>query len=219
MRARAAASAAPLAIGLLIGIGACSAHIDDTGGPTLTVSAPTSTGGPSGSASVELSGSPGPAGSPIAGGCGGILPVSAIDQVIGTQLRGSTSFIVGEPDPSIDRISYLNCQYAIPDPVAGQPPPTAQIEVGLSAYGSSASAQARVQGTIEAYREQGSTSTPVAVGQLSGTELLGGGDPTLVVASGNKTVAVTVAAALVTDASRDAILSGLAQRALTGLGG
>jgi hypothetical protein len=54
---------------------------------------------------------------------------------------------------------------------------------------------------------------------LTGVELLGSGDPTLVVASGNKTVAVTVIAALVPDATRNAILSGIAQRALTGAGG
>lgn len=214
MRARVAASAATLAIGLILGLGACSSN-SDGGASGTQAPKPSDTG----SATGGLTASPTPTASPISGECGSVLPVSAVDQVMGQQVPGTTSFIVGTPEPDIDRISYLNCQYGIPAPVEGQPAPTAQIEVGISAYGSAASAQSRVQGTIDAYREQGATAKQVPVGQLTGTILVGSGDPTLVVASGNRTVAVTVAAALATDAARDAMLSGLAQRALTGAGG
>lgn len=218
MHARAAASAATLAMGLLIGLAACSSNSDGDGGSKATDSGSASASD-TGTATGGLTASPSPTGSPISGECGSVLPVSAVDQIMGQQVPGTTSFIVGIPDPDIDRISYLNCRYGIPAPVAGQPEPTAQIEVGISAYGSAASAQSRVQGTIDAYRQQGATASQVPVGQQTGTILVGSGDPTLVVSSGNKTVAVTVAAALATDATRNAMLSGLAQRALTGLGG
>lgn len=206
-------------MGLLIGLAACSSNSDGDKNSTPADSASPSGSAASSSASGSLTASPSPTASPISGECGSILPVSAVDQVLGSQLPGTTSFIVGTAEPDIDRISYLNCRYGIPAPVEGQPEPAPQIEVGVSAYGSPASAQSRVQGTVDAYRGEGATAKQVPVGQLTGTELVGYGDPTLVVASGNKTVAVTVAAALVTDTTRDAILSGLAQRALTGAGG
>jgi hypothetical protein len=181
------------------------------------VAAGTATASPSGSQS--LSASPTPSESPIAGECGSVLPISALEQVMGVPVIGKTSYIVGTPEPDIDRISYLNCRYGLADPVAGQPDPVAQVEVGVSAYGSPASAAARVQGTVEAYRGQGATQSTVPVGTASGTVLIGSGEPTLVVASGNKTVAVTVIAALLPAAKRDAILAGIAGRTLTGAGG
>jgi hypothetical protein len=224
MRAREALIVAALGLGLTLGAAACTSNSDDSPkSDAPSGSAPASSG------SGGLSASPTPSGSPLSGDCGSIMPVSAVNQVMGGQVTGDTSFIIGEPDTSIDRISYLNCRYGLPatpapagsGPAASAsgPAPTPQVEIGISAYGSAASAQSRVQGTIEAYLQTGATQKNVPVGALTGVELVGSGDPTIVVASGNKTVAVTVVAALVPDATRDAILSGLAQRALTGAGG
>ncbi|MCU1688744.1 MAG: hypothetical protein JWN20_672 [Jatrophihabitantaceae bacterium] len=206
----------------LLALAACTDNTDNTGneGNKGSSSASTdSTNGTSRSASPSLSASPTPSASPISGECGSVLPISALEQVMGIPVIGKTNFIVGTPEPDIDRISYLNCRYGLADAVAGQPEPVAQVEVGVSAYGSPGSASARVQGTVEAYRGQGATQSTVAVGAASGTLLIGSGEPTLVLAAGNKTVAVTVLSALLPADKRDAILSGIAQRALTGAGG
>lgn len=202
----------------VLALAACTDNTGSEGGGTSSASAD-GTDGSTASSSPSLSASPTPSASPISGECGSVLPISALEQVMGIPVIGKTTFIVGTPEPDIDRISYLNCRYGLADPVAGQPEPVPQVEVGVSAYGSPASASQRVQGTVEAYRGQGATQSTVPVGAVSGTVLVGSGEPTLVVASGNKTVAVTVIAALLPADKRDAILSGIAQRALTGAGG
>ncbi len=214
-------------MGLLAAVLALAACTDNTGDePGASGSAgPDSSGAgtaatsPGASGSSSLSASPSPSASPIAGECASVLPISALEQAMGFPVIGRTEFIVGTAEPSIDRISYLNCRYGLADPVEGQPAPVPQVEVGISAYGSPASAADRVQGTIDAYRGAGATQSPVPVGALTGTVLIGSGEPTLVVASGNRTVAVTVVAALLPAERRDAILAAVAQRALTGAGG
>ena len=232
--------AAVIGIGVLVGASACSGSSGGGGNPSDSIAgsgASASSGGSGSSGSGSLRASPSPTASPITGDCGSVLPVSAVNEVVGSQVTGDTSFIIGTPEPSIDRISYLNCRYGIPPqsnapggsapatgaaaptPSGGASEPEAQVEVGISAYGSDASAQSRVKGTVEAYLQTGATQKNVPVGSLAGIELVGSGSPTLVLASGNRTVAVTVVPSLVPDATRDAILSGLAQRALTGVGG
>lgn len=209
-------------LGILAAVLALASCTDNAANEADKGSASPSAGtssGPTDTRSPSLSASPTPSASPIAGECGSVLPISALEQVMGVPVIGKTSYIVGTPEPDIDRISYLNCRYGLADPVAGQPDPVAQVEVGVSAYGSPASAAQRVQGTVEAYRGQGATQSSVAVGAVSGTVLIGSGEPTLVVASGNKTVAVTVISALLPPDKRDAILAGIAQRTLTGAGG
>lgn len=202
----------------MLALAACTDNTDNEGDGGSSSASTDSTDGTSASTSPGLSASPTPSASPITGECGSVLPISALEQVMGIPVIGKTNFIVGTPEPDIDRISYLNCRYGLADAVAGQPDPVAQVEVGVSAYGSPASAAQRVQGTVEAYRGQGATQSVVPVGPASGTILIGSGEPTLVVASGNKTVAVTVIAALLPADKRDAILAGIAQRALTGAG-
>lgn len=207
-------------LGLLaaaLALGACSDNTDDEPGSDDSSSAGSSA--PAHTSPSTLSASPTPSAMPIAGECPSVLPISALEQVMGVPVIGKTEFVVGVPEPSIDRISYLNCRYGLGDKVEGAPDPVPQVEVGVSAYGSPASAAARVQGTIEAYRGQGATQSSVPVGGESGTVLIGSGEPTLVVASGNKTVAVTVISALLPAGKRDAILAGIAQRALIGAGG
>lgn len=209
-------------LGILAAVLALAACTNNSGNEAANGSSAASsdpTDGSTASRSPSLTASPTPAAAPIVGECGSVLPISALEQVMGVPVIGMTAFIVGTPEPDIDRISYLNCRYGLADPVAGQPDPVAQVEVGVSAYGSPASAAQRVQGTVEAYRGQGAAQSTVAVGTASGTVLIGSGEPTLVVASGNKTVAVTVLAALLPADKRDAILAGIAQRTLTGAGG
>lgn len=203
----------------VLALAACTNNSASEAGKDSSSASIGATAGATGSATPSLSASPTPSASPIAGECGSVLPISALEQVMGVPVIGKTSYIVGTPEPDIDRISYLNCRYGLADPVAGQPDPVAQVEVGVSAYGSPSSAAQRVQGTVEAYRGQGATQSSVPVGTVSGTVLIGSGEPTLVVASGNKTVAVTVVSALLPADKRDAILAGIAQRALTGAGG
>ena len=132
----------------------------------------------------------------LGGRCDSLLPVSAIDDALGRPVIGKTSDILGIAEPNIGRLTYLNCRYGIGTAVKGKPAPAAQVEIGISLYDSVAQAARRVDGTVQDYRSHGAGQQPAAVGELPATILLGYGAPTIVVAAGPRTVAVSLDAKL-----------------------
>ena len=146
-----------------------------------------------------------------------MLSPTTVDMIVGQPVIGRSSFVIGAPDPTINRISYINCRFGITAAV-GQPEDP-QVEVGVSAYASVASAAARVTGTVDGCRGSGGASASVAVQTgVTGTVLTGCGTTTLVAANGNRTVAVSVLEPLL-GAKRDAVLTGLAAKAFNATGG
>src|SRR4051812_15540564 len=89
----------------VLALAACTDNTGDEGGDGASSASTDSTGTAAGSASPSLSASPAPTASPIAGECGSVLPISALEQVMGVPVIGKTSFIVGTPETDIDRIS------------------------------------------------------------------------------------------------------------------
>jgi len=133
----------------------------------------------------------------LGGRCEDLLPVSAVDEALGRPVVGRTAFILGVPEPNIGRLARLNCQYGIPVAVKGKPAPTAQLEIGISLYNSAAQATKRAELTVEDYLSHGASQVATTAGQYPATVLTGYGNPTLVVAAGPRTVAVTGATAAV----------------------
>jgi hypothetical protein len=137
----------------------------------------------------------------ISGTCDTLLPDSAVFAAIGVpSLTGSDAFVVGKPEPSISRIAYLNCRYGVTGKGATATP---AIEIGISLYATEAKASDRVSATVDDYTAHGAAASDVTVGGTAATMLTGGiGDdyavPLLVVASGQRTVAVSVARAVAT---------------------
>lgn len=159
-----------------------------------TSSASTTGGATSTSASSSASASPTPTRTGPArfgGTCADLLPVTSVDEALGRPVVGKTAFIVGVAEPAIGRLARLNCRYGIPAAVKGKPAPTPKIEIGVSLYNATARAASRVQATVEDYLSHGARSAQVTVDQYPGTVLTGYGDPTIVVAAGPRTVAVT----------------------------
>jgi hypothetical protein len=189
--------------------------------------APKASGGGSSSAGTSTSAraSSSPASSPasptatakvepsLGGRCEELLPVSVVNIALRRVIVGRTSFILGVAEPQIGRLAYLNCRYGLSVPVKGKPAPVPQVEIGLSLYSSPAQASRRLQATIENYLAHGAADKGVRVGQVSGTVLTGYGLPTLVAATGPRTVAVTVSPKLVARGST-AELASLAKAAL-----
>jgi hypothetical protein len=126
---------------------------------------------------------------------------------------GRTAFVLGVADPGIGRLTYLNCRYGLSAAVKGKPAPVPLVEIGISLYNSPAQAARRVQGTVEDYQSHGALNRAVRVGQVQGTVLTGYGLPTLVVASGPRTAAVTVSPKLLS-AGSTAELASLAKAVL-----
>jgi hypothetical protein len=111
---------------------------------------------------------------------------------LGHPIKGKTAFVVGLPDAATGRLSYLDCRYAIKRGTAG-------IEIGVNLYRSPAKAAARVEPTVADFVEHGATDASATVAGMPAHMLSGGtGDgygPSVVLADGQRTIVITVAAA------------------------
>jgi len=159
----------------------------------------------------------------LAGTCDTLLPMSAVENAIGRLPPGKTAFVVGVPEKDIGRLAYLNCRYSMPARSAGAPV-TAGIEIGISLYGSASQAQHRLAGTITDYVGHGATRSSLTIAGHDAALLLGattpGYDiPLLVVASGQRSVAVSIMSTIAPGASRRRVMSELAAVALARTGG
>lgn len=153
-------------------------------------------------------------GAPSLGGrCEDLLSIGTVNIALRRIVPGQTAFVLGVAEPDIGRLTYLNCRYGLAAPVKGKPAPMPLVEIGISLYQSSAQASRRIQATIEYYRAHGAGDRPVRVGSTPGTMLSGFGMPTVVVAAGPRTVAVSVSPKLLTPRST-AELAALAKAAL-----
>ena len=204
---------------LLLG-GCTQAQNPGTGDSTASGSASAST---SATSSSPASSSPAPTATakaePSLGGrCEDLLPVGTVNVALRRTVIGRTAFVLGVAEPDIGRLTYLNCRYGLSAPVKGKPAPAPQVEIGISLYDSAGQAARRVQATVENYRINGAGDRPARVGSLQGVMLSGYGLPTLVVAAGPRTVAVTVTPKLLTPGST-AELASLAKAVLDATAG
>lgn len=137
------------------------------------------------------------------GTCDTLLPDSSVDHALGVDsLRGEDAFVVGKPEPSINRLAYLNCRYGVTGKGSAATP---AIEIGISLYASDDDAASRITATVDDYTAHGASASDATVNGSPAKMLRGGvGDdyaiPTLVVASGQRTVAVSVADSVATGA-------------------
>lgn len=144
--------------------------------------------------------------------CGALLSSQNVDLALGVPLVGRVRSIVGVPEPKIDRLERLTCQYGLPDaPTPGQ---LAPLEVSVSIYANAAAATERVGDTVQSERGRGAAPTTVQVGPVEGTVLVTTDRRLLVAASEVYTVAVTLAPGLVDDRVAT-VLADLGGRVLT----
>jgi hypothetical protein len=213
------------AVGLLLALAACSAA--GTGQPAKTVVVTrTKTAPPTTPATTATTATPSVTPTPTAtalrqlpGTCDDLLPAAAVDDALGRSLGGQTAFVVGLPEKDIGRLGYLNCRYGLPDASAGA---VAKAEIGVSLYKDAQAAAARIPATVDDYVAHGASSSTTQVDGQSATILTGGTgagytDPTLVLASGQRTVAVSMHESAGAQATKD--LTALAHLALTQTGG
>lgn len=128
----------------------------------------------------------------LGGRCEDLLPTGRVNIALHRVVSGKTSFILGVPEADIGRLTYLNCRYGVPAVVKGKPAADPLVEVGISLYNSAAQAARRVAGTADDYQNHGASQSSTKVGPYRATVLRGYGNPTLVVAAGVRSIAVTV---------------------------
>jgi hypothetical protein len=151
----------------------------------------------------------------LPGTCDTLLDDGSVFDAAGIKpLTGNDAFVVGKPDPVIHRLAYLNCRYGVTGHGTSGTPP---IEVGVSLYATSTEATDRIAATVDDYTAHGaSVSSTQVLGQrasmITGGSGAGYDVPTLVVADGQRTVAVSIAKS-VTSKIADAAI-GIAKLAL-----
>jgi hypothetical protein len=135
----------------------------------------------------------------LAGSCDDKLPSNVVGPAIGESLPGVTAFVVGTPDASIHRVSYINCRYGLADQNA-----TPAVEIQVSLYGTAAQADARIAPTVTDYKNHGATAQQANATGIPATILTGGtaagyDTATLILAFGQRTVAVSLSDAIAAD--------------------
>lgn len=158
----------------------------------------------------------------LPGTCDNLLPDGTVFQAIGVNsLAGVDAFVVGQPEADIGRVGYLNCRYGVTGSGASAVP---KIEIGISLYKTAGDAASRVSSTVADYTGHAATATRTTVDGRPATLLTGGAgagydEPLLVAASGQRTVAVSIASSVASGAKASQDATALAALALKNTGG
>ena len=195
---------------VLVGIAALAAACS-SGGSARSQAGATQTAAPTPTGSAA---SPAPTPTPnLPAGCDQMLPFTDLDHALGRPLFGPSRYVLGVAEPSIGRTGRVTCQFGLQPNGRGAAP----LEVGVSTYKDADSANERVAATVAALRSTATSQRSATVaGQqavLIGTKK----DNNLVVAQGDRTVAVTIARTLHV-ASLDKAAVGVAERVLANWG-
>ncbi len=128
----------------------------------------------------------------LPGGCENLLPTGSVIDALGRKVGGRTAFVVGVADPTIGRVGYINCRYGVSKRQAADP----KIEIGVSLYKTPKKAAARLQPTIDDYTQHAAKAAKATVAGYPATVLTGGVGtgygPTVVLALGQRTIAVSL---------------------------
>jgi hypothetical protein len=151
----------------------------------------------------------------LSGNCDSLLPQVDVEDTMGVRFKGKTAFVVGVPEKNIGRLGYLNCRYGLTAGAGATP----EAEIGVSLYNTPDQARKRLAGTIDDYRGHGATPSAATVSGMDATLLVGGSGagydvPLLVVASGQRTVAVSVVEKLLAPSKQGAVMAKVAALAL-----
>lgn len=126
----------------------------------------------------------------LAGTCKTQLGADSINKVLGQKLAGSIEYGVGGSDPSINRLTFIDCKYGN---IRGKAP---VVEIRVSLYRSEGDAADRIQATIQDFEQHGASASSTTVGGQHATLLLGANmltyGPTLVKVAGVRTIAITM---------------------------
>jgi hypothetical protein len=175
--------AAGLALVLLAGLAAaCTSGGSDQPQAAASASSPPAAAGSS-------SATPTPTPTPnLPGGCDQILPFTDLDQALGRPLFGQTRFVKGVAEPGIGRTGRVTCRYGLA--ANGRGP--ALLEVGVSTYKDADSAAERIAATVAALRGSATSQKIATVAGQQATMIGTKADYNLVVAQGDRTVAITL---------------------------
>ncbi len=138
-----------------------------------------------------------------------------MEKTLGHPVVGQTAFVVNKPDAKIGMLTRINCRYGLAKAVKGKPAPSPQVEISVSLYSTEQQATDRVSGTVSEWRDHGASQTDAQVDKDAAVLLTGYGTPLLVVAHAERTVAVSVAPALLKGQNMATVMGALAGQAIS----
>jgi hypothetical protein len=144
--------------------------------------------------------------------CTSFAVAADVDQIVGHQLSGAMNQVVGIAEPSISRLSRLDCYYGWQQ---GQPLSAAAVTIGLAAYTDASAAQHRAALTVNSARNSGATTSDVLVGKNQAVLIVTQNGQELVMSKGNETVLVTAATGVLAQGQASGQLVALAKKALS----
>jgi hypothetical protein len=146
----------------------------------------------------------------LPGSCEDRLPAGSIDAAVHGRVSGRDVFVVGQPDTSIGRLGYINCQYGVPRGNTD----VARVEIQVSLYQTAGKATARIQPTINDYTDHSATPHKTRVAGFPATLLIGGTGsgygPTALLAIGQRTLVVALRPGAFPASGVDGLLANLA---------
>ena len=188
-------------------LAACGSDADPDDEASRLLFSPTGTAGP-----VD----PSPAGTPtptlpaFPESCTDLVPANEVVAVVGRPLPGEASFVRADALPDIGRTARVTCGYGV-----GGDDDDPLLAITVNEYGDEASADERIQVTLDAAAQSGRTVDDNPVGPYPGWLLAGAGSgPTLVVDAGARTVVVSLQPDVVPEQAAPVVLTQLAERAL-----
>jgi hypothetical protein len=171
---------------VLVGVAALTAACTSGGSDQSQAGATQTAAAPSATSSAA---SPTPTPTPnLPGGCDQLLPFTDLDQALGRPLFGQSRYVVGVAEPKIGRTGRVTCQFGVA--ANGRGP--ALLEVGVSTYKDADSATDRIAATVAALRANAISQKTASVAGQNATMIGTKTDYNLVVAQGDRTVAVTL---------------------------
>ena len=127
----------------------------------------------------------------LPGRCDTLLPVPSVVDAVGRRIEGSTAFVVGTSDPTEHKLGYINCRYGVSPHIA-----TSTVEIGVNLYKTPPTPKPVSRRPSTITQANAATASQTTVGSVPATVLTGGSatgyGPTIVLASGQRTIAVTL---------------------------
>jgi hypothetical protein len=195
---------------VLVGIAALTAACT-SGGSDRPQAGGTQTAAPSATGSAAT-----PTATPtpnLPAGCDQMLPFTDLDQALGRPLFGQSRYVLGVAEPAIGRTGRVTCQFGLA--ANGHGP--ALLEVGVSTYKDADSATSRISASVVALRANATSQKTATVAGQQATMVGTKTDYNLVVAQGDRTVAVTLSRKL-TGVKLDSAAVHVADRVLANWG-
>lgn len=146
--------------------------------------------------------------------CAGLFTLVQLDDALGARLPGSSTYVVGAPEPAIGRTGRVTCGFGVTPATATAGASDPLLEVSVFTYTDGTAAADRVAAITAAQEGQGVPGAPATVPGAQAVLFTTPADTTLVATVAERTVSLTLVPGLLDAAGTRTALEQLAVTAL-----